>query len=170
MKELAVSDSIEKRIFVIRGLKVMLDKDISKLYGVKAFRLREQVKRNKDRFPADFMFQLTEQEVDYMVSQNAIPSRKHLGGYLPYVFTEHGAVMLASVLNTKRAVEVSIFVVRAFSKLKEILLTHKEIFEKLDYLEKKFEKHDIEIKNIFQAIRQLMPPRNNPKRIIGFQP
>jgi len=164
-----MSGSIEKKILVIRERRVMLDRDLAELYGVKAFRLREQVKRNLGRFPADFMFQFTEQEIKYMVSQNAIPSRKHLGGHLPYVFTEHGAVMLASVLNTKRAVEVSIFVVRAFSKLKEILLTHKRFFEKLDRLEKKYEKHDVEIQNIFKAIRQLMPPRRNPTRVIGFR-
>jgi len=170
MKEMALSVPIEKKIFLIRGLKVMFDKDLAELYGVKPKRLKEQVKRNKRRFPADFMFQLTVQEFNFMVSQNATPPKKYFGGHLPYVFTEHGAVMLASVLNTKRAVEVSIFVVRAFSKLKEILITHKEFFDKLERLEKKFEKHDSEIQNIFRAIRQLMPLQRNPKRVIGFRP
>ena len=167
MKEIVLSKPIEKRIFLIRGLRVMLDKDLAELYGVKAFRLREQVKRNLGRFPADFMFQLTEQEVKYMVSQNAIPSRKHLGGYLPYVFTEHGAVMLASVLNTKRAVEVSIFVVRAFGNLRKILVTRRALFERLKQLERKYAKHDKEIKIIFAAIHQLMTPEKRP---IGFMP
>lgn len=159
---------IQKRIYVIRGQRVMLDKDLAEIYGVKPIRLREQVKRNKDRFPEDFMFQLNDEEVDFMVSQNAIPSRKYLGGYNPYVFTEHGAVMLASVLNTPKAVQMSIFVVRAFVKLREMVLMHKELAEKLQELEKKVVKHDKEIKLLFEAIKQLMfTPKKSVKRI-GF--
>jgi hypothetical protein len=97
MKALVTEERIERKIYQIRGKKVILDRDIAELYGVKPIRLREQVKRNLCRFPSDFMFQLSEAEVDYMVSQNAIPSRRHLGGHLPYVFTEHGALMLSSM-------------------------------------------------------------------------
>jgi len=104
---------IERRIFLIRGNKVMLDRDLADLYGVKPIRLREQVKRNKSRFPGDFMFQLAGEEVGFMVSQNAIPSWKHLGGYRPYVFTEHGVAMLSSVLKSQRAVQMNILIIRA---------------------------------------------------------
>ena len=148
----------------------MLDRDLAELYGVKGIRLREQVKRNRKRFPNDFMFQLTEEETDILVSQNAIPSKKHLGGYLPYVFTEQGVAMLSSVLKSKRAIQVNIAIMRVFVKLKEILSTHKELAHKLTELEQKIEKHDEEIRNIFEAIRQLMTPPEKPKRRIGFRP
>src|SRR3989344_4732 len=118
-KQLIPQETIENKIFIIRGHKVMLDRDLADLYGVKPFRLREQVKRNKERFPEDFMFHLTKDETEILVSHNAIPSVRSLGGYLPYVFTEHGAIMIASILSTKRAVQVSIFVVRAFNKIRE---------------------------------------------------
>ncbi|MDW8056507.1 MAG: ORF6N domain-containing protein [Elusimicrobiota bacterium] len=166
--EIVPIEYIQNRIYIIRGQKVMLDKDLADIYGVKPIRLREQVKRNKDRFPEDFMFQLTDEEVDFMVSQNAIPSKKYLGGHNPYVFTEHGAVMLASVLNTPKAVQMSIFVVRAFVKLREILSTHKELAKKLEELERKIIKHDGEIKTLFEAIKQLMLPQEKSKKRIGF--
>ena len=102
---LVPEEVIERKIFMIRGHKVMLDRDLAELYGVKPIRLREQVKRNIHRFPEDFMFQLTEKEAKSMVSQNAIPSWKHFGGYLPYVFTEQGVAMLSSVLNSERAIQ-----------------------------------------------------------------
>jgi hypothetical protein len=105
MKSLIPAEVIERKIYLIRGHKVMLDKDLAVLYGVKPIRLREQVKRNIRRFPNDFMFQLDENEIDFMVSQNAIPSRKYLGGSQPYVFTEQGVAMLSSVLNSERAVQ-----------------------------------------------------------------
>ena len=113
---------IRNKIFLLRGVKVMLDKDLAVLYGVKPIRLREQVKRNIRRFPPDFMFQLNTKETDVMVSQNAIPSKKHLGGYLPYAFTEHGILMLSSVLNSERAVEVNIQIMRTFTKLRQLML------------------------------------------------
>lgn len=160
---------IERKIYLIRGHKVMLDKDLAELYGVKPIRLREQVKRNLKRFPDDFMFQLNEQEIEIMVSQNAIPSRKHLGGYQPYVFTEQGVAMLATVLNSETAIQANIAIMRAFVKLREILSTHKELSYKLAQLEKKMEKHDDEIKVIFNAIRQLMAPPETKKRKIGFR-
>lgn len=158
---------IQKRIYVIRGQRVMLDRDLAEIYGVSTKRLNEQVKRNKDRFPEDFMFQLTQEEFNNLRSQIATSKR---GGrrYRPYVFTEHGAVMLASVLNTPKAVQMSIFVVRAFVKLREMVLMHKELAEKLQELEKKVVKHDKEIKLLFEAIKQLMfTPKKSVKRI-GF--
>jgi hypothetical protein len=168
MPSLVPIELIENMIYLIRGQKVMLDRDLAQLYGVKSFRLREQVKRNIERFPSDFMFQLNEQEVDLMVSQNAIPSKKHLGGHLPYAFTEHGALMLSSILNSKKAVDVGIYVVRAFIKLRQILSSHKELSHKLDEHEKRIQKHDVEIYSIFKAIRRLMTEPDKPKKKIGF--
>jgi hypothetical protein len=166
--QLVPIERIENQIYLIRGQKVMLDRDLAELYGVKPIRLREQVKRNRNRFPDDFMFQLTEDEVKFMVSQNAIPSRKHLGGFLPYAFTEHGTLMLSSILNSARAVEIGIFVVRAFVKLRQILSSHKDLAQKLNELEKRIQKHDVEIYSIFKAIRKLMAEPEKPKRRIGF--
>jgi phage regulator Rha-like protein len=113
----------------------MLDKDLAELYGVKPIRLREQVKRNIKRFPEDFMFQLTKEETDILVSQIAIPSKKHLGGHLPYVFTEQGVAMLSSVLNSERAIMVNIQIIRAFTKLREMLATHADLRKKIEILE-----------------------------------
>jgi hypothetical protein len=145
----------------------MLDKDLASLYDVKPIRLREQVKRNMKRFPDDFMFQLNDQEIDSMVSQNAIPSRKHLGGYNPYVFTEQGVAMLSTVLNSDRAIEVNIQIMRAFVKLREMLSTHKDLARKLADMEKKY---DTQFKVVFDAIRQLMKPdETKSKKPIGFR-
>ena len=113
---------IENRIFTIRSMQVMIDSHLAEMYQVKAIRLREQVKRNSERFPDDFMFQLTEEEVNFMVSQNAIPSRKHLGGHLPYAFTEQGVAMLSSVLRSGTAVKVSIQIMNAFIEMRKLLL------------------------------------------------
>ena len=169
MAEIIPQEIIEKKIYVIRGQKVMMDKDLAVLYHVKPIRLREQVKRNIKRFPSDFMLQLQEKEIDFMVSQNAIPSRKHLGGHRPYVFTEQGVAMLATVLNSERAIQVNVAIMRAFVKLREILSTHKELENKLKQLENKLEKHDEEIYTIFEAIRQLMALPEKKKRKIGFR-
>ena len=168
MEDLISQEVIEQKIFILRGQKVMLDKELAILYKTKPTRLREQVKRNINRFPEDFMFQLDEKEIDFMVSQNAIPSKKYLGGHNPYVFTEQGVAMLSTVLNSERAIQVNISIMRAFVKLKRILSTHKELIYKLDELERKFEKHDKEIASIFEAIRQLMSSKDIPKRRIGF--
>lgn len=159
---------IERKIYFMRNQNVMLDKDLAELYGIQPIRLREQVKRNIKRFPRDFMFQLDAGEIDFMVSQNAIPSRKHLGGHHPYVFTEQGVAMLSSVLNSERAIQVNIAIMRAFVRLKAIILTHKDLVYKLSQLERKVEGHDEEIKVIFKAIRQLMAPPEEPRRRIGF--
>jgi len=160
-------EAIQEKILQIRRLRVMLDTDLAVIYGVTTKRLNEQVKRNENRFPPDFMFQLTEKEHENLRSQIATSS---WGGrrYPPYVFTEHGAIMLANVLNSPLAVEASIQVVRAFVKIRAILSTHKELGLKLNQLENKLEKHDEDIHVIFEAIRQLMTPPEMPKRKIGF--
>ena len=167
MQELIPTEIIERKIYLIRGHKVMLDKDLASLYDVKPIRLREQVKRNLKRFPDDFMFQLNDEEIDFMVSQNAIPSRKHLGGYNPYVFTEQGVAMLSTVLNSDRAIEVNIQIMRAFVKLREMLATHKNLARKLASMEKKY---DAQFKIVFDALRQLMEPQEMKKKgKIGFR-
>ena len=169
MKELIPEEVIEQKIFMIRGHKVMLDRDLAQLYGVSVKRLNEQVKRNIKRFPGDFMFLLTKQEVVNLRSQFATSS---WGGerYLPYVFTEQGVAMLSGVINSDRAIQVNIAIMRAFVKIREILSTHKELAHKLAELERKIDKHDKDIGLIFEAIRQLMePPPEKPKKLIGFK-
>lgn len=169
-KELLVPDEVVmNKIYLIRNLKVMLDRDLAELYGVKAIRLREQVKRNQERFPENFMFQLTEMEVEAMVSQNAIPSKKHLGGYLPFAFTEHGVLMLANVLKSDQAITMSIRIIEIFVKLREALLTHKDILLKIEQLERKSVQYDEDIKVIFQYLRELLNPQSQPMRKIGFK-
>ena len=169
MKTLLVNEVIERKILLIRKHKVMLDKDLSKLYGVSTKRLNEQVKRNIKRFPADFMFRLTKKETNFLRSQIATSKR---GGrrYPPYVFTEQGVAMLSSVLNSERAVQVNIDIVRVFVRLRQILSANTESKRKLSQLERKIEKHDTEIQAIFAAIRQLMAVSEKPKRRIGFHP
>ncbi len=164
------AEKIESRILLIRGQKVMLDADIAELYGVETKVLNQAVRRNIERFPEDFMFQLTDQEAATLRSQ-FVTSKRGRGGrrYRPYAFTEHGAVMLASVLNSPVAVEASIQVVRAFIRLREILATHKELAKKLIELEGRIEAHDEGITALFEAIRQLMEPPGKPQRKIGFR-
>ena len=162
-------ERIESLILLIRGHKVMLDSDLARLYGATTKRLNEQVKRNKKRFPTDFVFQLTLEEATGLRSHIAT-SNLGRGGrrYRPYAFTEHGAIMAASVLNSRRAIEVSVYVVRAFVKLREVLRTHKELARKIAELEKRIEGHDEEITALFEAIRQLMEPPDKPSKRIGF--
>ncbi|HAM52204.1 MAG TPA: DNA-binding protein [Nitrospiraceae bacterium] len=167
MSEIIPIHVIQQKIFFIRGHKVMLDKDLAILYGVKAIRLREQVKRNIKRFPEDFMLQLNNDEIDLMVSQNAIPSRKHLGGYQPYVFTEQGVAMLATVLNSETAIQANIAIMRAFVKLRQMLASNVDLARKLNALERKY---DAQFKVVFDAIRQLMIPPEKKKGQIGFRP
>ena len=162
-------ERIESLILLMRGHKVMLDSDLAELYGVTTKRLNEQVKRNQERFPGDFMFQLTTEETNALRSQTATSKRERGGRrYRPYAFTEHGAIMAASVLNSHRAIEVSVYVVRAFVKLREMLRTRKELARKLAELEKRIEGHDEEIVAPFEAIRQLMEPPEKPSKRIGF--
>ena len=161
-------ERIESRILLIRGHKVMLDSDLAELYGVTTKRLNEQVKRNRERFPGDFMFKLTPKEKEEVVANCDHLQRLRFSPALPYAFTEHGAIMAASVLNSRRAIEISVYVVRAFVKLREMLRTHKELARKLAELEKRIEGHDEEIIALFEAIRQLMEPPEKSTKRIGF--
>src|SRR3972149_4260164 len=166
MKEMSIvpAEQIEGIILFIHGHKVMLDVDLASIYGVTTKRLNEQVRRNKDRFPNDFMFQLSEEEKGEVVANCDHLKRLKFSPYLPYAFTEHGAVMLASVLNSEIAVKASIQVVRAFVRLREMIATHKELARRLESLEKKY---DAQFKVVFDAIRQLMTEEEKPKPRIG---
>lgn len=160
-------ERIQKSIYLIRGQKVMLDKDLASLYGVETKTLIQAVKRNIERFPGDFMYQLADKEFANLRSQIVTSS---WGGrrYLPYAFTEHGVAMLSSVLNSERAVQVNIAVIRAFIKMREMLNTHKELMTRLNELESKVGKHDMEVRTIFKAIHHLMNPPLKKKGTIGF--
>ncbi|MFM9909134.1 MAG: ORF6N domain-containing protein [Chitinophagaceae bacterium] len=140
---------VMNNIYLIRGKKVMLDKDIAALYDVTPIRLREQVKRNINRFPSNFMFQLSEPEVLTMVSQNAIPSMKHLGGHLPYAFTEHGILMLANILHSEKAMKVGILIIEVFVKMRQVMFTRQDILLQLEKMEKKLTGQDADIALIF---------------------
>jgi len=167
-KLLVPVERVEKTILLVRGKKVILDADLAKLYGVTTKRLNQQVKRNSDRFPEDFMFRLTQKEKNKVVANCNHLSNLRFSPALPHAFTEHGAIMAASVLNTPRAIESSIFVVRAFVRLRQIMATHKELARKLLELERHLKGHDQQIQAIFEAIHQLMTPPEKPKRKIGF--
>jgi hypothetical protein len=171
-------EAITQRIVVLREQKVLIDSDLAALYGVETRRLNEQVRRNRARFPEDFIFELTPEEFANLKSQFATSS---WGGRrkLPMAFTEHGAIMAATVLNTSRAVEVSVYVVRAFVRLRELVGSHRELAKRLDDLEQKTEalamSHDTfsrntrnQLKQVFDALRELMTPPEPPKRPIGF--
>jgi hypothetical protein len=162
---------IEDQIFLVRDQKVLLDASLAALYGVEVKALNQAVKRNPDRFPPDFVFQLTAEENDTLRSQS-VTSKSSRGGrrYAPYAFTEHGAIMAAGVLNSPRAVEMSIYVVRAFLRLREMLATHKALATKLAELEQRLETHDHRIVEIVKAIRVLAMPPEKPARQIGFRP
>ena len=157
-----------ERILVIRGQRVMLDADLAELYGVPTKRFNEQVKRNLARFPLEFMFQLTAAEKQEVVANCDHLTRLKFSPHAPYAFTEHGAIMAATILNSPKAVEMSVFVVRAFIELREWLSTHRELAEKLEYLERKVSSHDQALAGVIDAIRQLMAPPNPKKRPIGF--
>jgi hypothetical protein len=160
---------IQQRILLIRGVKVIVDADMAEVYGVPTRRLNEQVRRNKDRFPDDFMFQLTVEEKAEVVANCDHLEKLKFSKALPLVFTEHGAIMAASVLNSPKAVEVSVFVVRAFVQLRETIAGHKELARKIAKLERKLGDHDEQIMVLVEAIKQLMDPKPPPKnRRIGF--
>ena len=160
-------ERIERRILLVRGQKVMLDADLAELYGVKTKALNQAVKRNPERFPADFMFSLTCEEKEEVVTNCDHLRRLKFSPNLPFAFTEHGALMLASVLNSPRAVEVSVFVVRAFVRLREMLASNEGLARRLEQMEKKY---DGRFKIVFDAIRELMKPPETPRRPIGFGP
>ena len=146
----------------------MIDRDLAGLYGVKAIRLREQVKRNITRFPKHFMFQLTDQEVEIMVSQNAIPSKQHLGGTLPYAFTEHGVLMLANVLKSEQAIQVSIRIIELFVKLREMVFTNTELKLEIERIKKKMDNQDKNLEVVFKYLDELIEPKPRPRNKIGF--
>ncbi|HEY1719215.1 MAG TPA: ORF6N domain-containing protein [Verrucomicrobiae bacterium] len=161
-------ERIESLILSIRGLRVMLDSDLAKIYGVTTKQLNQQFKRNRERFPDDFAFSLTNQEVTDMRSQNVTSSRRNMRRS-PIVFTEHGALMLGNILNSKTAMEASVRVVRAFVLMREQLAAHKELSQKLGELENHVSGHDESIQNLFEAIRQLIePPLPEDRKQIGF--
>jgi hypothetical protein len=159
---------IVTKIYYIRGHKIMLDADLAELYQVPTKRLNEQVKRNIGRFPGDFMFQLTENEFENLRSQNATSS---WGGrrVAPYAFTEHGVLMLSSVLNSERAIKVNIQIMRIYTKMREMLLTNQEILLKLEQLERKVDDHDQAIRVIFEYLKQLLNPPQEPRPRVGFR-
>lgn len=168
VKELIPREMIERKIYLIRGQKVMMDRDLAALYMVETKYLKRQVRRNIDRFPSDFMFQLSKREFeDWRCQFGTSNSADKMGlRYPPYVFTEPGVAMLSSVLDSKRAIQVNIQIIRTFIKLREILLTHDEIKRKIEAMEKKY---DGQFQIVFEAIKKLMePPPEKPKRRIGF--
>ncbi|MDD2914222.1 MAG: ORF6N domain-containing protein [Gallionella sp.] len=170
---LIATGNIEAKILPLRGQKVMLDADLAELYGVETRAFNQAVKRNAERFPEDFMFQLTLEEYASLRSQFVTlkTGRGQHRKYMPYAFTEHGALMLGNVLKSERAVEVSLMVVRAFVRLRELIAEHKELAQKLNQLERKVGAHDRAIAEIISAIRELMAPAEpKKKRPIGFAP
>lgn len=171
MRNVAASPApnIEHCILLIRGHRVILDADLARLYGVTTKVLNQAVKRNQRRFPGDFLFLLTQQEKEEVVTNCDHLYKVKYSNRLPYAFTEHGAIMAATILNSDRAVEVSVYVVRAFVKLRTLIATHADILAKLTTLEQHVAQHDTHIRTIFQTIRELMTPtRPPPKRRIGF--
>jgi hypothetical protein len=161
---------IERRIYLIRSQKVMLASDLAELYQVPTKALNQAVRRNMDRFPPDFMLQLTHEEASVLRSQFVTleKGRGRYSKYAPLAFTEHGVAMLSSVLNSKRAVQVNILIMRAFVKLREMLATHKDLARKLEELEKKYQAHDVQIQAVFDAIRKLIEEPSRRRRRIGF--
>ncbi|HEY6364386.1 MAG TPA: ORF6N domain-containing protein [Candidatus Binatia bacterium] len=158
-------ERIERSIILLRGHKVMLDRDLAELYGVEVKQLKRQVKRNQDRFPADFMFELSREEYNALRSQFGTFKRGEHSKYLPYAFTEQGVSMLSSVLRSTRAVQVNIEIMRAFVRLRELMATHKDLVRRLNEMEKKY---DSQFRVVFDAIRELMTPPESKKRKIGF--
>ena len=165
MKDPITAEQIERVIVLIRGHKVMLDRDLAELYGVEVKQLKRQVKRNQDRFPADFMFELSKGEYNALRSQFGTLKRGEHSKYLPYAFTEQGVAMLSSVLRSTRAVQVNIEIIRTFVRLRQILASNAQLARKLDALEKKY---DAQFKVVFEAIRELMRPPTPKRRKIGF--
>ena len=167
---IVIAKRVASKILVLRNQRIILDADLAQLYGVPVKRLNEQVKRNFQRFPPDFLFTLTGAEYKNLRSQDATSSSPHGGRrYLPNAFTEHGAIMAATVLNSKRAIEMSIFVVRAFVRMRETLLVNQNVVSKLSELETRLDEHDVELQDLVEAIRELMTPLPANARRIGFE-
>lgn len=171
LQDLVIEQKILNRIFVIRGEKIMLDRDLAELYGIETRALKQAVKRNMERFPKDFMFEMTGKEIDGMVSQNVIPSKSYFGGAAPFCFTEQGVTMLSCILNSKTAIEVNLRVVRVFVKMREYALTHKDILIHLARLEKEVKANSRDIENIFTVLKELIAKEAKPtsRNKIGFK-
>ncbi len=163
---LVPQETIESKILLLRDKRVILDRDLAILYGVETRGLNQAVKRNITRFPSDFMFQLTNQEVKSLRSQIVILQENQHLKYKPYAFTEHGILMLSSVLNSERAVQVNIQIMRTFTKMRGMLMNYKEIKQKIENMEQKY---DYQFKVVFETIRQLLEPPDKPEKKIGFQ-
>ena len=172
LQALVIDQKILNRIHVVRGEKIMLDRDLAELYGIETRALKQAVRRNMARFPKDFMFQMTGKEIDGMVSQNVIPSKSYFGGAAPYCFTEQGVTMLSCILNSKTAIEVNLRVVRVFVKMRQYALTHKEILLQLAKLEKEVKINNRDIENIFAVLKELVAKdaKSAPRNRIGFKP
>jgi hypothetical protein len=171
LQALVIEQKILNRIYVVRGEKIMLDRDLAELYGIETRILKQAVKRNIERFPKDFMFEMIGKEIDYLVSQNVIPSKSYFGGAAPFCFTEQGVTMLSCILNSKTAIEVNLRVVRVFVKMREYALTHKEILLQLVKLEKEIKGNSKDIENIFTVLKELIEKETKPKirNKIGFK-
>ncbi len=172
-KNLSLPDEIIlTKIYLLRGQKVMLDRDLGELYGIETKRLKEAVRRNIERFPEDFMFEMSKEEFDNWRSQFASSNFSDKMGlrHAPFCFTEQGVAMLSSVLNSKQAIEVNIRIIRLFTKMREILSTHKDVLQKLEQLESKTNKNEEDIHLIFEALKQLLNPPQAPRKRIGFKP
>ncbi len=165
------NEAIEKGIYLIRGHKVMLDRDLARLYGVETKYLKRQVRRNLNRFPSDFMFKLSQEEFENWRCQFVTSNSTDKMGlrYIPYAFSEHGILMLSSVLNSPRAIQVNIVIMRVFARLREMILTHKDLALRLEKLENKIEKQEAHIHAIFEIVQQLTAVKDKPKRRIGFR-
>ena len=170
-KSIAVPDEVViSKIYLIRGQKVMIDRDLAELYGVETKRLKEAVRRNIERFPEDFMFEMNKSEFDQWRKDNITEADDKQGlRYAPFCFTEQGVTMLSCVLNSKRAIEVNIQVIRIFTRLREMVLTHKDILLKLEQLERKAVRQDGDIKLIFKYLKELLNPKTEPMRRIGYK-
>ncbi len=171
-KPMIPDEVVMTKIYYIRGNKVMMDRDLAELYGVETKRLKEQVRRNIDRFPEDFMFEMTKDELENWRSQFATSNSEKMGMRVPpFMFTEHGVLMLSSVLNSKRAIEMNIQIMRVFTKMKEMIFNHAELLARLESIEQKLEGHDHEIKVLFEYLKKLMEEKElrigqeNRKRI-----
>jgi hypothetical protein len=165
MNKLIPAEIIENKIFIIRGEKVMLDRDLAKLYRVKTSQLKRQVKRNWERFPDDFMFILNQEEIKDLVCHFGIPSKSVFGGALPWAFTEYGILMLSSVLNSTRAIQVNIQIMRTFTRLRKLLASNKAVWQKIQAMENKYDKR---LKAIFNTLKILIKPPMKAKQPIGF--
>jgi hypothetical protein len=167
---IVVARKVDSKIFFLRGQRVILDTDLAELYGVQVRHLNQQVKRNAKRFPPAFRFQLSAHELKILRSQNVISSEGHGGArYRPHVFTEHGAIMAATVLNSERAIEMSVFVVLAFVRMRRAIAGNRNILTKLAELERRLKSHDADIQDLMDAIRELMNPQEPNRRRIGFE-